>query len=153
MSHSGRSWRFIKLNKLMFIVTIILFISGILLLIISPMVEWESDSESRTQRGSGGFGHGRELRPGVELEISYTVDSGRADVYFVKGRDSDYKYNDENVIEYSPDSTSGIIRHTVTEHDFYIIHFEGEDFSVSYTYKVRTPWLSLFGLIMGIVII
>ena len=152
MTFEGRSWRFIKLNPLFSIAAIILFFLGILLLIISPMTEWESDSDSITI-GSGGFSTGRELRPGAELEITYTISGGRADVYFVKGTGHDFEYNDEHVIEYVPESTSGIIRYTVTEQDVYKIHFNGEDFSVSYTYKVRTPWLSFFILITGIVII
>ena len=142
-----------KPKKSLLAVFFIIFLFGVILLILPFFIQGDDYSETRSNFGSGGFGHGPFLKPGDEIEIKYHIGGEEAEVYLTKGFPKHHRNDDENVLVYIPNASSGTIKYTVEEEDFYVLYFEGRDFTVDYTYKVRNFYDNLGLIFMGILFI
>lgn len=138
-----------------FIITLIILaiLGGVILMIIPFMIEKESQSRSEPMI-DGRFRFIRILDTGDKLEIKYSMSGEETEVYLTKGAESSIEINDEDVLRYIPNASSGKISYIGEEKmDIYTVHFSGRNFSVDYTYKITNIYENLDIIVVGLILI
>jgi hypothetical protein len=107
-----------------------------------------SDTETLKDRRSS-FGYGHELEEGDVLEVTYEIEGEGVDVYITKDMYLPFNDDHEDVLIVRYNTKSETLRYTAKEDGVHMVHFQGYDFTVTYTYRVDKPWLTFFTIMMG----
>lgn len=123
---------------------------GLLLPLTLLILGFSSHTDTETlngRRSSIGFGY--ELEKGDVLQITYEIEGENVDVFLTRDFYIPFNIDHEDVLIARYNTESGTLRYTAKEDGMHMVHFRGYDFTVEYTYRVDKPWLSLFIILLG----
>jgi hypothetical protein len=149
-----RGWKFLKANPLFNGFFIFIIAVGILMISLVQIVGFSSSSETDSVEGNSlGVGHGQTVKKGDIIYAEYEIKGEDVDVFLITGYWMPFGEDDDNVLLYRPNATSGSMTYEVKEDEMHMIYFKGKDFNYSYTFRVDKPLFSLIITIAGFVLI